>query len=80
MSQDSAKPQAHTCHARGCGKPVPPKLLMCLRHWRMVPRDLQKAIWRTYTPGQERDHSLVTKEYLEVQPRAVQAVYDKEHL
>lgn len=33
--------------------PVPAKLFMCLRHWRMVPRNLQQAIWDAYVPGQE---------------------------
>lgn len=42
----------HTCHARGCKTPVKPELLMCLRHWRMVPPKLQRAVWSTYRPGQ----------------------------
>jgi hypothetical protein len=42
----------HHCHARGCTTPVKPEMLMCLRHWRMVPRKLQKAVWDTYRPGQ----------------------------
>jgi hypothetical protein len=25
---------------------------MCLRHWRMVPKDLQRAVWAAYRPGQ----------------------------
>jgi len=42
----------HTCHARGCGKPVKPELLMCGHHWRMVPRVIQRAVWAAYRPGQ----------------------------
>ena len=42
----------HTCHARGCDRAVPPELLMCGRHWRMVPRILQRAVWAAYRPGQ----------------------------
>jgi hypothetical protein len=42
----------HTCHARGCERPVKPELLMCFAHWRMVPRVIQRAIWATYRPGQ----------------------------
>lgn len=42
----------HTCHARGCDKPVPPERLMCLGHWRMVPRVIQRAVWSAYRPGQ----------------------------
>jgi hypothetical protein len=42
----------HHCHARGCQVPVKPELLMCLRHWRMVPHPLQRAVWAAYRPGQ----------------------------
>jgi hypothetical protein len=40
----------HTCHARECEKTVKPELLMCGRHWRMVPRVIQRAVWDTYRP------------------------------
>jgi len=43
----------HLCHAAGCTTGVPPKLFMCARHWRMVPKPMQRAIWREYRPGQE---------------------------
>ena len=42
----------HTCHARGCKVPVKPELLMCLRHWRMVPKRIQRAVWKHYREGQ----------------------------
>lgn len=45
----------HTCHARGCEKPCPPKHLMCRPHWFMVPKPLRDAVWAAYRPGQERD-------------------------
>ena len=45
----------HTCHARGCRTPVKPELLMCLAHWRRVPRPLQQAVWRHYRVGQCND-------------------------
>lgn len=54
----------HTCHAMGCTTPVPRKMFMCLKHWRMVPKALQHLIWETYTPGQERDMEKVSDEYL----------------
>ena len=63
----------HFCHATGCNKPVPSKLLMCLRHWRMVPRDIQRSVWRHYRPGQEID-KCPTHEYLEVMKQAIDAV------
>ena len=46
------KEAAHHCHATGCAKAVPPELLMCARHWRMVPRNLQTPVWSSYRVGQ----------------------------
>lgn len=46
------EPLPHTCHARDCGKPVKPELLMCARHWRLVPKVIQRAVWAAYRPGQ----------------------------
>lgn len=43
----------HTCHAIDCMKPVPPRMHMCLEHWRMVPKGLQDLIWARYKAGQE---------------------------
>lgn len=43
----------HHCHAEGCTKDVPPKMLMCRRHWAKVPRQLQRLVWRHYRIGQE---------------------------
>lgn len=64
---------AHTCHAEGCAKAVPPRMLFCLPHWRKTPRHLQAAIWRTYREGQEvrKNPSAL---YLVVQAMAVAAV------
>jgi hypothetical protein len=42
----------HRCHARDCETPVKPELLMCLRHWRMVSKPIQRAVWATYRSGQ----------------------------
>lgn len=27
-------------------------MFMCYKHWRMVPKDLQRMIWKYYRPGQ----------------------------
>ena len=61
---------AHTCHAYGCGTVVPPKMFMCLPHWRQVPKALQREIWRHYQPGQENRKVAPTEEYLDVTKRA----------
>lgn len=68
---------SHTCHARGCRVEVPPKMLMCLRHWRMVPRPLQQAVWATYRPGQERDKA-PSADYLTNAKAAIDAVAMRE--
>jgi hypothetical protein len=67
----------HACHARGCDIAVPPKMLMCLRHWRMVPRLVQARVWAAYRPGQEvrKDPS---GEYMLAYNAAVDAVAAKE--
>jgi hypothetical protein len=68
---------SHTCHARGCTKRVPPKMLMCLAHWKMVPLALQREVWRTYKPGQEITKD-PTGEYLDAADAAIDAVAQKE--
>ena len=42
----------HTCHAMDCETECPPEYLMCGRHWRMVPKKLQRRVWATYREGQ----------------------------
>lgn len=43
---------SHTCHARGCTRPVKPQLLMCMRHWRRVPPSIQGEVYAAYRDGQ----------------------------
>jgi hypothetical protein len=43
---------AHTCHAINCYTPVPPQMLMCKRHWYMVPKSIREAVWANYRVGQ----------------------------
>lgn len=45
----------HHCHAHGCKAHCPPEHLMCWHHWRMVPKDMQNAVWKAYRPGQCQD-------------------------
>ncbi|MEM7019161.1 MAG: hypothetical protein AAF512_17690 [Pseudomonadota bacterium] len=69
----------HLCHAEGCQEAVPPKLLMCRRHWRMVPAELQQAVWQHYRKGQERDKR-PTRDYLSAAQAAIRAVAVSEGL
>lgn len=67
----------HVCHALRCAEEVPPRLLMCRRHWRKVPRRLQRALQAAYVPGQEarKDPS---DEYLRIAGECVRVVADRE--
>lgn len=38
----------HRCPISGCSAAVPAKVFMCARHWRMVPKPLQAAIYESY--------------------------------
>jgi hypothetical protein len=53
----------HACHAEGCEEEIPPRMHMCLRHWRMVPEIVRQLVWKHYRPGQEIDKQPST-EYL----------------
>lgn len=67
----------HICHAINCETPCPPRHLMCARHWRMVPRNLQLDVWAMYEPGQETTKT-PTPEYLDAAIAAINAVATKE--
>ncbi|MEM9149126.1 MAG: hypothetical protein AAGB19_01550 [Cyanobacteria bacterium P01_F01_bin.3] len=72
-SATAPAPTAHRCHAKGCSKVVPEKMLMCRKHWAMVPKELQRAVWRHYRHGQEVDKN-PSSEYLAAALAAINAV------
>jgi len=57
---------SHTCHSPDCTRPVPPRMLFCLPHWRALPKKVQDAVWREYRSGQEIDKKPSLR-YLSVQ-------------
>lgn len=67
----------HRCHATGCEKHIPPRLLMCPKHWSMVPGLLKRAVWRHYVAGQEVRKD-PTPEYLIAASDAINAVAHRE--
>ena len=69
--------RTRSCAARGCGVQVPPKMLMCRKHWYMVPVFLRRAVWAAYRPGQEHDGN-PSETYLSVMRAAVEAVAERE--
>jgi len=43
----------HLCHWPTCNKDVAPRFWGCSLHWYLLPEDIRREIWRTYSPGQE---------------------------
>jgi hypothetical protein len=68
---------SHTCHAKDCDVDVPPKMFMCKKHWYMLPKDKQRAIWREYRDDQEVRKD-PTEKYLEVARDAIDWLYAHE--
>jgi hypothetical protein len=54
--------------------PCAPEMLMCPRHWNMVPFDLQQEVWRTYRHGQCDDMN-PSREWHESADKAIAHVH-----
>lgn len=67
----------HCCHAKNCSVEVKPELLMCFKHWKMVPKAIQLKVWKHYRPGQ-CDDKKPSKEWFEAAHQAINAVAVKE--
>ena len=68
----------HICHAPGCTRRVPPKMLACRDHWGALPKKIQDAVWREYRPGQELTKR-PTQRYMAVQRLALAHLVFKPH-
>lgn len=68
----------HTCHALGCSTPVSPTLLMCRRHWAMVPTTLRLAVVKNYRRGQCEDRR-VSAAWLRAARAAINYVASQEN-
>lgn len=71
-------PEPHTCHADGCTRRCPPKMLMCRPHWFAVPSALRIAVLAAYQPGQERLRVTPSEAWFTAAYRAINAVAVKE--
>lgn len=69
----------HHCHARNCKTPCPRRMLMCRKHWSMVPRDIQDEVYRTYREGQ-CDDMRPSQAWHQAADKAILAVAVKEGL
>lgn len=64
----------HHCHAIRCQTLCEPEKLMCLRHWRMVPKHMQRAVWAAYRPGQCDDKN-PSEDWVTAADAAIQMVW-----
>ena len=46
---------AHACHAVGCSREIPPILLLCPAHWKLVPQAIRFRVFAAYRKGREVD-------------------------
>jgi hypothetical protein len=67
----------HHCHAKRCIMPCAPEMLMCKKHWHMVPKALKIAVWHNYRVGQ-CDDKQPSKEWHIAADMAIAAVAAKE--
>lgn len=71
----------HHCPVPGCPKRLPPHLLMCSPHWRLVPKDLQAVVYDAWHAKQHALRALdpralvtATEKHVDVCRLAVDAV------
>lgn len=64
---------AHTCPAVDCGEPCPPKMLICPKHWVIVPKNLRNALLRHWRRDQHRDQR-PSLAYVDASHRAIAAI------
>lgn len=69
---------SHHCHARRCEARVPPEMLMCRYHWLMVPKKLQRAVWKHYRVGQCDDKN-PSEAWFKAADAAIGHVFSKEY-
>lgn len=68
----------HKCHALGCTVAVPPRLLMCKKHWGMVTSAVRRAICKHYRVGQCEDKK-PSAEWVRYAKMAIDEVANKEN-
>lgn len=61
----------HKCHAFMCDKPVQPRMLMCKKHWAMVPTNIQVRIKTNFHPDQCSGKIRPSMEWLKASREAI---------
>lgn len=69
---------SHICHAKGCKTNCKPEYLMCPKHWRMVPKNIQYAVYKNYQAGQCQGNPTPSPDWHKAADAAIRAVFEKE--
>lgn len=67
---------AHECAATGCSARLPHRLLMCAKHWRLVPGPLQSKLYRAYRKADTTGRAVLSQLYVDAVAERVAAVED----
>jgi hypothetical protein len=66
----------HKCHAEGCPAIIATHLLMCRRHWRMVPPQIQRSVYQSWAVQQHISEPV--EGYVKARTAAIEAVKTRE--
>jgi endonuclease I len=61
----------HLCPIDRCNHSLPQHLLMCSRHWRLVPRQLQQKVYAAWNRGEPRQN------YVAIRSEAIRCVNEQ---
>lgn len=64
----------HRCPADGCSLMVNTDKLMCYKHWKLVPEDIQKKVYRTYYAKQRNGTQANEQAHYDAMQEAIEAV------
>jgi hypothetical protein len=68
------------CRVPGCFNTIRPSMLMCLPHWKRVPEDLRRAVYRTWRARKAFGHPpALVDAHLEACAAALVALIHPEH-
>ena len=78
MSRPMRNPAQYHCQAEGCQHQVQRGHLMCLPHWRMVPKQLQEAVRAAWRVQRTTNSLQALRAYMDARREAIGAVADKQ--
>lgn len=62
------------CEVDNCTQQVPTDMLMCRRHWFLVPKDIRDRVWAGYHRGMDEEYEVAVAAAIDaVREREVRA-------